>query len=372
MKGRMSVLVLAVLILGLVIVPGFTADSDDPGQNSRTYGCGAKKGGDSRLSGSRISHLYFRQAEVSDGVDCPRAWAKMAYTICGEPSRFVFKGSGLECNSEYELVFADDVADGAGTPETVLFSVGAASSDYGGNIYIKGSFPPVDLSEISFSLIHAGGVDDMVHDEMDVVLVGEEAISYALTCPDLGLCDLEIFSADLAGVESTPGGTVEPLDSGEATGKAIFAVGPWSDRIYYKLVADNAGTVIAASIVAGGDPSGVELVPIYPSEREIDLHGHDLIALGVIDADDSLNQSVLGTNDTIGSLIGEVNTGTTYVSLITEGDPGDELRGDILPADCSALMELWNLHVDLWDWGCGNRWDHDRGGDGTKNCGDCF
>ncbi len=338
MKGKISVTVLAVMILGLIIVPGFTA-IDDNMDTGKTFGCGKSSGWDDDRDDERTATLYFTAVEGAEGKNDNAPWGEMDYTFCGEPSKFVFNGHNLKRDMGYTLIWEASIPD---TMDTPMIEAYPATSNHGGNVHIKDAFPAMDLAMIEFYLVENG--------TKNLVLVGDEPISYSLMCEEVPVeCPEGIYAADLAELD---GGTAEEV---AASGKALFLTGPSGEEIYYKLMADGAGSVIDAyiRIAETGSIEDQRLVQIYPSEMDLNLMGHDFMALGVINADDRFNTAVLGTADPVGGLIRAFNAGLAYVEM-------GGLSGEILSADCEELRDLWETHLLLWDGMCDDRDGDDR------------
>jgi len=177
--------------------------------------------------------------------------------------------------------------------------------------------------------------------------------------PDV--CDGNVFWANFEAVEDTSGVSSDPVSESLSeeglTGTVIFFVSPYGDEIYYKLTADNTGTISEAyiRIREAGDIADQRLVQIYPSEMDLNLPGHDFMAIGVINADDRFNTAVLGTTDPVGSLIRGFNAGLTYATLLNE-EGAMVAMGMIEEADCDALRDLWDFHFGNRD--CDDDYDH--------------
>ena len=379
MHRKISIIGLSVLILGLIIVPGFTADMDQ-GDSSKTFGCGSLdpvssvdlgdlddwQDGDDCLDNANAAQVYFEQAAgLTEQKNQKDAWAKMCYTLCGPEFSFVFNGHGFSKDDEttYLLMYQDPM-------DFSYHLLGTGSPNNGGNLHIKGSEIIENFQE---ALVFVAKDEEDLCDERTGIcdrpseaaaLIGTDTINYTVDCiQDGGSCDGNIFAADL--VRETPPDTAEPLEEATPSGKAIFVVGPSGEEIFYKLTADNLGAMVSSAFIriqetgTEADPiPDQRLVQIFPAEMDLSLlPGHDFMAFGVINADDRLNTAVLGTTDPIGSLVRGFNAGLTYVNVL--GPEGGALvNGAITPADCDALRDLWDLHMG--DWGCGGD-DNDDG-----------
>jgi len=374
MNRKISIIGLSMLIFGLIIVPGFTADMNQSDSGGKTFGCGSvgevsNVDLDDWLDEDRVSHVYFTEGPglgMEGRKSDKEAWGKMSYTFCGEPSHFVFNGHGFSKEpAEYALVYLDTITYDDRSTEQVVGILGTAWSNSGGNVHIKGAFDG-ELDTVKVFLAYPDGLGDGSLDREDVVLIGDDPISYALDCIGQGVCDGNVFSAKFEAVEAVPvepsGPVVEQLSVDDLSGMAIFFVGPYGEQIYYKLTADNLGAMISSAFIRvqkTGTPDDPildqRLVQIYPAEMDLNLPGHDFMAIGVINADDRFNTAVLGTTDPVGSLIRGFNAGLTYATLLNE-EGAMVAMGMIEEADCDALRDLWDFHFGNWD--CDDDYDH--------------
>lgn len=380
MNRKISIFGLSILILGLIIVPGFTADMDQ-GDSGKTFGCGNVssvsdvdlddrddwKDGDDCEGGENFAQVRFEQGPgLTDTKNDLTAFGTMCYSFCGPEFEFVFNGHHFPKRDDtlYALMFQDPM-------DFSYHLLGTGSPNNGGNLHIKGKNILENFQEaVVFLVEYEEGLCDRDYmcsrPSNAAAMVGTETISYAVDCamgPGDGSCDGNIFSADLA--RNTPPETVEPLEDPAPSGKAIFVVGPSGEEIFYKLTADNLGAMVSSAYIriqkTGTEDDPIEdqrLVQIFPVEMDLSsLPGHEFMAFGVINADDRLNTAVLGTTDPVGSLVRAFNAGLTYVNVLgPEGGP--LISGTIDSADCDALRDLWDLHMG--DWGCGGD-DNDDG-----------
>jgi hypothetical protein len=357
MNRKISIIGLSLLIFGLIIVPGFTADMNQS-DSSKTFGCGSAgpvsdvdlddwDDDDDCLESGNTAQVYFELGNESTPQknDKP-AWGKMCYTFCGPEFNFVFNGHGFakDDDTNYLLIYQDPM-------DFTYHLLGEGSPNNGGNLHIKGKKILENFQEAAVFV--AKEEDDLCDPRTEMcdrpsetpALIGTDTISYTADCTsDGGTCDGNVYSA--------------PLSGDAVSGGVIFAVGPSGEEIYYKMAVDNAGTISEAyiRIMETGDIGDQRLVQIYPAEMDLNLPGHDFMALGVINADDRFTTGVLGTTDPVGSLIRAFNAGLTYVNVL---GPEETIlaNGAIEPADCDALRDLWDLHFG--DWVCGGGDDED-------------
>lgn len=386
MNRKFSIFGLSALILGLIIVPGFTADMNQGDSSGKTFGCGSVApvsnadlddmyDGDGCDGGDNFVQVRFVQGEgLTETKNDLEAFGTMCYSFCGPEFEFVFNGHHFTKDDDATyLLMLQDPADfsyhllGSGTPNN------------GGNLHIKGKMilenfqeAVVFLSEYEEGLCDRDGLCD--RPSGPAAMIGVDTISYNTDCvPDGGTCDAEIFSADLT-EPVPPDTTVTRQEEAITSGKAIFIVDPSGEEIFYKLVADNLAATVSSVFIRIQD-TGTEtdpipdqrLVQIFPSEMDLSLlPGHEFMAIGVINADDRMNTAVLGTTDPVGSLIRGFNAGLTYVNVLgPEG--GILVSGTIDQADCDALRDLWELHVG--NWGCSGD-DGSDDGDGDDGSPD--
>jgi len=365
MNRKISIIGLSLLIFGLIIVPGFTADMSQ-GDSSKTFGCGSVgpvsdvdlddlddwDDGDDCLESANTAQVYFELADDSyEGKNHKPAWGKMCYTFCGEFSQFVFNGHGLERNGKFQLFF-EGVMPGMGATPTILsgYLGGPTAANNGGNVHIKGDLSDFEgeLQDVQLYLLDVPSGSDMA----TTILVAKDVISYTTECLDTGQCEEGVFSANL----TAPGDSPESMD--DPFGRTVFVVSDSGEEIYYKLMADGVGTAVNAAWIR--DENEDDLVQIYPGALDLDLGGHDLLAVGVINSE--VTADVLGTNDPIGALIDAFEAGSTAVYVL-DADNDTLIWGTIYPADCDNLLDFWNLHFG--DWGCNDNDDGDEVPDET-------
>jgi hypothetical protein len=337
------------LIFGLIIVPGFTADMNQGSSGGKTFGCGSAgpvsdvdlddwDDDDDCLESDNAAQVYFEQADPSyEGKNHKDAWGKMCYTFCGEFSQFVFNGHGLERNGEFQLFF-EGVMPGMGSTPTIIsdYLGGPTAANNGGNVHIKGDLGDFEgeLQDVQLYLLDASSGPDYG----TTILVAQDVISYTTDCLDLGQCEERVFSANLTANGDSP----ESMDG--PFGSTVFVVSDSGEEIYYKLMADGVGTAVNEAFV--GDEIGNELAPIYPDALDLDLGGHDLLAVGVINSE--VTADVLGSDDPISALIDAFEAGSTAVYVLDAAEI-PLVWGTIYPADCDDLFDLWNLHQGIWD-----------------------
>jgi len=317
MKNKVVVLI-ALLFVGFVILPGFSMSSD--GSGKPTMGCG--KAGtdlDDQLDADNVDHVYFHQVDDSfEGKNDGEAWAKMSYTFCGIPSRFVFNGHGLERESSYTLIAVMLIPDPMMlSPEAVL--LGQADSNGGGNVHIKGEF------------LFEEGVWDLflvrAEDQDEVILASDEPITWSVECFTDDVCDKGVWLAELTGEAEVP-----PVVT-ESWGSAIFFDNGGGDQLAYILQASPIGTVVAAHIHSGTMGSnGPAVATLFTG---IDGSGDFFFAGMVMEAD--LMGDFAGSP--VSALIAAMDEGNTYVNIHTVTWPDGEIRGQLGRIDFNGFCD---------------------------------
>jgi eight-cysteine-cluster-containing protein len=318
MRNR-TVVLIALLFLGLVIGPGFSMSSD--GSEKPTMGCGKTKADlDDWLDGDNVAHVYFHQVdELFEGKNDGEAWAKMSYTYCGTPTKFVFNGHGLEREELYELIAMLRIPEGMMMPQPEPEILGEAMSNGGGNVHIKGPLP-AEEAVWDLYLVRAGKWEK-------VILEADEPIAWSGECDVYGVCDQGVLFAELSGDAEIP-----PVMT-EASGNAIFYESGGGDQLAFILQASYIGTVIGAHIHNGAiGANGPAVATLFTGS---DGSGDFLIA-GMV-----MESGLMGdfAGSPMSALIAAMDEGMTYVNVHTETWPAGEIRGQIGRIDIGGFCD---------------------------------
>ena len=317
MRNKTAILI-TLLFFGLVIFPGFSMSS--VGSEKPTMGCGNTKASlEDWIDGDNVAHLYFHQAnDVFEGKNDGEAWAKMSYTFCGVPSKFVFNGHGLESEMPYALIAVLRIPEGMMMPQPAPTLLGEAESNGGGNIHIKGELPEEELFPWDLFLVRADTSEE-------VILAADEPITWTPACDTQNVCDEGVLLAELSGASEIP-----PVMT-EASGKSIFYDNGSGDQLAFILQASNIGTVIGAHIHYGAMGSnGPAIATLYTGS---DGSGDFLIA-GMV-----MESGLMGdfADSPISALVQAMDEGMTYVNVHSEAWPAGEIRGQIERVDIGGF-----------------------------------
>ena len=317
MRNKTAVLI-ALLFVGMVILPGFSMSSD--GSKKPTMGCGNPAAVlDDWADSDNVAHLYFHQVdELFEGKKDSEAWAKMSYTFCGVPSRFVFNGHGLEREMPYALIASLRIPEGMMMPQPMPTFLGEAMSNGGGNLHIKGALPEDELFPWDLFLVRADTWEE-------VILAADEPITWTPVCNTQNECDEGVLLAELSGAAEVP--TVMT----EASGKAIFYDNGTGDQLAFILETSGIGTVIGAHIHYGAMGSNGPVVATLYSGS--DSSGDFLIA-GMV-----MESGLMGdfAGSPVSALVQAMDEGMTYVNVHSEAWPAGEIRGQIRRVDISGF-----------------------------------
>lgn len=325
MKSKTAVLI-TFLFMGLVILPGLTISSDSA--DTPTMGCGKPTGDTGNwLNGSNVAHLYFHQVDaLFDGKNDKESWAKMSYTYCGVPSRFVFNGHGLEREELYALIAVIRIPDEMMMPQPGPVLLGEAQSNGGGNVHIKGELFLEGFFAWDLYLVRAGVWEELI-------LAADEPVVWTAECVTDGVCDEGVLLATLSGENVVP-----PVMT-EASGNALLYDNGTGSQLAYILKASEIGTVIGAYINYGAaETNGSAVATLYEGS---DNSGEFLTAGMVTEA--ALMGDFAGSP--VSTLIEAMDEGMTYVSLLTETRPAGEIRGQIERIDIGGFC-----HGEDDDW----------------------
>lgn len=135
----------------------------------------------------------------------------------------------------------------------------------------------------------------------------------------------ENFRTHLSGDEEVP--SVET----DAQGQAIFQLSRDGAELDYKLIVANIENVFMAHIhLAPAGENGGVIVWLYPSSpppQLIEGRFDGVLAEGTITSEDLVG--ALGDDESLDSLLAEIEAGNTYVNVHTTQNPGGEIRGQI-------------------------------------------
>lgn len=327
---------ITILLLAFVVLPGFSISSD--GSDKQTVGCGKSADPGDWLDGDNVAHLYFHQVDtLFEGKNHGEAWAKMSYTFCGEPSRYVFNGHGLERDAPYDLIAMLAIPEGMMMPQPMPVLLGTAVSNHGGNVHIKGAFP-AEEAVWSLALVRAGMWDE-------VILEGDAPAAWEARCDLDGICDQGILYAELSGENQVP-----PVTTG-ASGGAVFYPDSDGDQLAFILKASVTGTVVGAHIHHGAAGTNGPVVATLFSGSD---GSGDLLEAGMI-----LESGLLGdfAGSGLSTLLAAMEEGLIYVNVHTLAFPAGEIRGQVRRMDVSGWCR------DIYD-GC----DDDPDGDCHDDC----
>ncbi|MDT8366835.1 MAG: CHRD domain-containing protein [bacterium] len=325
MRNKTAILI-ALLFVGMVILPGFSMSSD--GSKKPTMGCGNPAAVfDDWADSDNVAHLCFHQVdEPFKGKKDSEAWARMSYTFCGVPSRFVFNGHGLEREMLYALIASPRIPEGMMMPQSMPTLLGEAMSNGGGNVHIKGALPEEELFPWDLYLVRGDLWEE-------VILAADEPITWTPACDAQEVCDEGVLLAELSGASAIPSVMTE------ASGKTIFYDNGSGDQLAFILQAAHIGTVIGAHIHYGAMGSnGPAAATLFNGS---DNSGEFLMAGMVLEA--SLMGDFAGSP--VSALVAAMDEGMTYVNIHTETWPAGEIRGQIERIDIGGFC-----HDDDDDW----------------------
>ena len=326
MHRKFSIIALAVLISGLVIVPGFSAIQ---GSDAKTIGC-ANDTAAMYEDGDFDAQLKLYRKDPGTWTVIPKntgaAFGNLEYTSCGPAFRFNFNGHKLVPGQEYSLVYYPDPWPGEG-----LVVLGSGEANAGGEVHIKGSPETGELpaagdenfpNGAKIWLVLKGDVEPaamrMADWHPEQYLFEYALISYSPDCAVADMCDDGVFSAALSGLSEVP----EVATT--ASGEAAFTLADGGEKIFYVLQISGMSTLISAHLhLAGAGTNGPAIAEIYPADA-LSCESDGTVIAGDITA---VDLQIPGY--TMADLADDLAVGGVYVNVHSEQWPAGEVRGQV-------------------------------------------